>query len=173
MFVERKMIKALRWLFSLHEAEDFLYYDEEEMEEDGGLCLSEVCRALRENAETVYQYSVKGKDEISFSYRGKELFEMRGCFITAVTEMYVSDDDVVSSAYNTELWLLEDMSFALVRCVRMTFGSEHCEYRTSYRSIIKRVSGRKDLICPAEELFEALAEMCVPQWEGIATIYEI
>ena len=171
MFVERKMIKALRWLFSLYEPEDFLFYDEEEIEIDGGLCLSEVSQALRGNAETVYQYSVKGNDTVGFNYRGKELFEMRGCFITAVNELAVCDE--ISSAYNTELWLLEDMTFALVRCVQVTFESENCKYRTSYRSIVKRVTGRKDLICPAEELFEALSEQCVPQWEGTATIYEI
>ena len=55
MFTERKMVEALEWLFDLFEPEDYEAYDEEEMGRTGGLYLPDVCMALRNNVETIYQ----------------------------------------------------------------------------------------------------------------------
>lgn len=172
MFAEREMVKALRWLISLYIPEDYdSGYDEEEYGEDGGLCLSEVCMGIRDKAEMIYQYEVRGNHELCFDYRGKELFEMRGCNLYCKNDSAVADG--ILSAYNTELWLLEDMTFAIVRCVHMTIEVGEVAYETEYRAIVKRVSDRDDLCFTPEELLSELEEMCVPQWECTATIYEI
>lgn len=60
MFNEREMSKAIDWLFELFSPEDYEGYDEDEIGYAGGLCLPEVCTALRGAAQTVYQYSVAG-----------------------------------------------------------------------------------------------------------------
>jgi len=171
MFREKDMVKALSWLIGLYEPIDFGAYDEEELGVDGGICLEEVCMGVRDKVQTIYQYTVESSHELGFKYRGKELFRQRGCKI--YSDMEVGASDVITSTYEKELWLLEDMSFALVHCVSMGIGAEDNEYITEYRSIIKRFEGKQDLFMTPEDLLEELEEMCVPQWEHTATIYEM
>ena len=67
MFNEREMSKAIDWLFELFSPKDYEGYDEDEIGYAGGLCLPEVCTALRGAAQTVYQYSVAGGYEKCWS----------------------------------------------------------------------------------------------------------
>ncbi len=46
-------------------------------------------------------------------------------------------------------------------------------YATEYRSIVKLLKERDDLFFTPESLTEELEEMCIPQWENEATIYEL
>lgn len=55
MFTEKEMSDALKWLFDLFQPEDYEAYDEEEVG-CAALCLPEVCMALRDKAETPYEY---------------------------------------------------------------------------------------------------------------------
>lgn len=115
MFTERKMEEAIEWLFDLFEPEDYEAYDEEEMGRTGGLYLPEVCIALRDRAESIYEYTVDSLREQGFDYRGKELFDKRGCMIMSqVDQAAIGEEEIF---YNTELWLMEDMTFVIVRCV--------------------------------------------------------
>ena len=54
MFSEREMSKAIDWLFELFSPEDYEGYDEDEIGYAGGLCLREVCTALRGEEQKVY-----------------------------------------------------------------------------------------------------------------------
>lgn len=171
MFTENKMSEAIEWLFNLFEPEDYEGYDEDEIGYAGGLCLPEVCTALRDAMQTVYQYSVDGSYEKSFNYRGLELFDQRACLITSDVEVAVLDN--IKTMYETELWMMEDMSFSIVRCVTMTIGSGENEYTTNYRVFKKKVEDGYDLFFTPEELIEELESICVPQWEYEATIYEL
>lgn len=80
MFTEKEMSDALKWLFDLFQPEDYEAYDEEEVG-CAALCLPEVCMALRDKAETAYEYVVKTNIDRGFEYRGKELFMQRACLI--------------------------------------------------------------------------------------------
>lgn len=171
MFNEREMSKAIDWLFELFEPDDYEGYDEEEIGYAGGLCLPEVCIALRGNAQTVYQYTADGPHEKSFHHRGKELFGQRACLLYSDIDHGVCD--IATTAYSTELWLLEDMTFAIVRCVSIEYGAEDCNYTTEYRSFVKMVEDGDDLFFSPEDLMEELEEMCIPQWESEAIIYEL
>lgn len=106
MFNEREMSKAIDWLFELFSPEDYEGYDEDEIGYAGGLCLPEVCTALRGAAQTVYQYSVTGGYEKCFDYRGMELLDQRACLIISDVEQAVLDE--IKTTYETELWLMED-----------------------------------------------------------------
>lgn len=121
--------------------------------------------------QTVYQYSVIGGYEKSFDYRGIELFNQRGCLILSDVEQMVFDE--AKTTYATELWLLEDMSFAIVHCVNMKIGSEDTGYVTEYRAFKKPLEISDDLFFSPESLIEELESMCIPQWEHEATIYEL
>ena len=89
MFTEEGMKEALRWLIGLYRPDDYEAYDEDEIGEDGGLCLTEVSQALRDKFQTVYQYEVKGTHEYNFNYRGRELFNMQGCLLYTDMEIGV------------------------------------------------------------------------------------
>lgn len=165
------MVKALSWLIGLYKPEDYNAFDEEEYGASGGLYLPDLAMVLRDKAQTIYQYSVESNFEHGFDYRGKELFHQRGCKLYTDCEIGVCD--IASTLYQKELWLLEDMSFAIVHCVVMTVGNGDFDYITEYRSITKRLVNRNDLFMNPEELLEELEEMCIPLWEHAATIYEL
>ena len=129
LFNEREMSLALAKLFELFSPSDYEAFDEEEIGYAGGLCLPEICMALKDAVQTVYQYSVIGGYEKSFDYRGVELFNQRGCLIISDVEQMVFDE--AETIYATELWLLEDMSFAIVHCVKMKIGSEDADHHLS------------------------------------------
>ena len=133
--------------------------------------MPEVCTALRGAAQTVCQYSVVGGYEKCFNYRGMELFDQRACLIISDVEQAVLDE--IKTTYETELWLMEDMNFAIVRCVSMLIGSDDTGYVTEYRAFKKILKSAEDLFFSPEELIEELESMCVPQWEHEATIYEL
>lgn len=171
MFTEKEMDKAINWLFGLFVVEDYEAYDDEEIGNAGGLCLPEVCNALREKAQTVYQYQIESPFEKGFRYRGKELFGQRACMMYSDVE--IAAFDMVATTYETELWLLEDMSFAVVHCVVVKVESDEMSHTTEYRAVVKKVESRNDLFFTPESLIEVLEEICVPQWESEATIYEL
>ena len=112
LFKEREMSLALTKLFELFSPSDYEAFDEEEIGYAGGLCLPEVCMALKDAVQTVYQYSVTGGYEKSFDYRGVELFNQRGCLILSDVEQMVFDE--AETTYATELWLLEDMLSVII-----------------------------------------------------------
>ena len=62
MFNEREMSKAIDWLFELFSPEDYEGYDEDEIGYAGGLCLPEVCTALRGAAQAQSQLKAIYKD---------------------------------------------------------------------------------------------------------------
>ena len=165
LFNEREMS------LELFSPSDYEAFDEEEIGYAGGLCLPEICMALKDAVQTVYQYSVIGGYEKSFDYRGVELFNQRGCLIISDVEQMVFDE--AETIYATELWLLEDMSFAIVHCVKMKIGSEDTGYVTEYRAFKKPLEISEDLFFSPELLIEELESMCVPLWEHEATIYEL
>ena len=171
MINEREMSKAIDWLFELFDPTDYEGYDEGEIGYAGGLCMPEVCIALRGAMQTVYQYSVDGGYEKSFDYRGLELFDQRACLIISDVEQAVLDS--IKIMYETELWLMEDMSFSIVRCVTMFIGSDDTGCTSDYRVFKKKVESRDDLFFTPEELIEELESICVPQWEHEAAIYEL
>ena len=171
MFKEKKMIRAMKWLFSLYAIDDFDGYDEEAYGEDFGLCLEEVVLALRNNAQIVHEYEVDGSIEFAFKYKGKELFSQRAIKIFSDMEVGASSNQTDVS-YLTELWLLEDMSFAVTHCIEMRHD-DGIVYESRHRTFVKKVKGRNDLFFVPEDLIDTLEETCVPIWESEATIYEL
>lgn len=172
MFTVREMEKALNWLMGLYTPEDAGGIDVAELLELSGGEIEELCVGLRNNAENIYEYSFTSFEGVCFDYRGKELFTQRGIYI-AGSEMYEEEDEEIDIVYRRELWLLEDMTFAIVRCVSNSFENEDTCFDTQYRTIEKRMEGREDIFIEPDFLVEELLTNCVPVWEGDATIYEL
>lgn len=73
-------------------------------------------------------------------------------------------------SYHTELWMLEDMSFAVTHCIEISHD-DGIIYESRYRTFVQKVKGREDLFFAPEKLIDTLEELCVLIWESEATIY--
>ena len=163
MFNEREMSKAIDWLFELFSPEDYESYDEDEIGYAGGLCLPEVCTALRGAAQTVYQYSVAGGYEKCFNYRGMELFDQRACLIISDVEQAVLDE--IKTTYETELWLMEDMERSstiaeLMEHRRIQAGAKEYKGHT-YMDLARFDEATKHMI-----IFDVLTNKSPVGWKG-------
>lgn len=163
MFNEREMSKAIDWLFELFSPEDYESYDEDEIGYAGGLCLPEVCTALRGAAQTVYQYSVTGGYEKCFDYRGMELFDQRACLIISDVEQAVLDE--IKTTYETELWLMEDMERSstiaeLMEHRRIQAGAKEYKGHT-YMDLARFDEATKHMI-----IFDVLTNKSPVGWKG-------
>lgn len=148
MFNEREMSKAIDWLFELFSPEDYEGYDEDEIGYAGGLCLPEVCTALRGAAQTVYQYSVAGGYEKCFNYRGMELFDQRACLIISDVEQAVLD----ISATNTQRYLQQTSVTGIwslqIQRARPTNFVAPCVPSLKFRALTFQICSATVWICP-------------------------
>ena len=131
----------------------------------------EVVMALRDKTQIVYQYKVDTDFEMGFKYRSAELFDQRAILVYEENETSTFSNATTTS-YNTELWLLEDMSFMIAHLVRMAHN-DGVAYESEYRTVVKQLETREDLFFSPENLIETLEEMCIPIWESEAIIYEL
>ena len=151
--------------------EEGCYTEDEAAELVESLDIYSLLQVVRHNATTVYSYITQGRQERSFNYRGEDLFRQKATLLYEETDQVTME--IVVATRTLELWLLEDMSFALVHNVSMVIKSGDFYYATEYRSIVKLLKDRDDLFFTPESLTEELEEMCIPQWENEATIYEL
>ena len=86
-------------------------------------------QAVWNKAETVYAYRADGKNALSLDYRSSELFKQRATLLYEdVGDSYIG---AVFAARSMELWLLEDMGFAVV--AKFSVNAGEGEYVTEYR----------------------------------------
>lgn len=173
MFTKKEMTQALRWLIGLFEPEDYEAYDEEELGIDGGLDLACVCLALRNKVETAYEFSMDVSRDEDIHYRGRDLFDQRA--VKVYSDWIFATNYPYCISYEQELWLLEDMTFAVVNRISMddTNRGKVPQFQTGFRCLSHKVESADDLFFSPEELLEELESSCVPVWEGQATIYEL
>ena len=88
-------------------------------------------QTLRFFSETVYVYKAEGDLENGCNYCGLELFSHRATMI--YSQCVLEAFGVVQLSRFLELWLLDDLSFALVASTETEY--EGGEYRTAYRVI--------------------------------------
>ena len=136
------------------------------------VCWENLFHEIRDRAEPVYAFDANGLLSAALKYRGRKLFDSNATLLWRELTHAEEDDGLDTTRY-LEMWLLEDMSFALVHNVSMVIKSGDFYYATEYRSIVKLLKERDDLFFTPESLTEELEEMCIPQWENEATIYEL
>lgn len=144
-------------------------YDQTEIKE----MLSEIdfntlIQAVRHNADTIYTFRTDSQCEFGLQYRGLELLDKRG------TLLYEDVHDAVAEAglavRSTELWLLEDMSIAVVSCVSIIVGEN--ELTAEYR-VLKGHDWADCCIENLEDFVEDLQEMCATHYSPTKPFYEL
>ena len=111
--------------------EEGCYTEDEAAELVESLDIYSLLQVVRHNATTVYSYITQGRQERSFNYRGEDLFRQKASLLYEETDQVTME--IVVATRTLELWLLEDMSLAVVSCVSVNY--DHDGYITQYRTI--------------------------------------
>ena len=110
--------------------EEGCYTEDEAAELVESLDIYSLLQVVRHNATTVYSYITQGRQERSFNYRGEDLFRQKASLLYEETDQVTME--IVVANRTLELWLLEDMSLAVVSCVSVNY--DHDGYITQYRT---------------------------------------
>ena len=154
MFNEKDMSTAIINIFDLFNEED--YEDEAKQFTINELsdALPSICAALRAEAEVPFEYKLENNIMQQFNYCGRELFGQRACLLYYAPQHDVMD--VVKTRLDYELWLLEDTTIAIVRCVHSELGDEKNSFVADYRTVLTQGPEYDDLFFPPEDLLEML-----------------
>ncbi len=126
-------------------------------------------QAVWNKAETVYAYRADGKNALSLDYRSAELFKQRATLLYEdVGDSYIG---AVFAARSMELWLLEDMGFAVV--AKFSVNAGEGEYVTEYRVYKGSDWADSEISLDLEDLVAELAALCDPYYEHEQPIYEL
>lgn len=126
-------------------------------------------QAVWNKAETVYAYRADGKNALSLDYRSAELFKQRATLLYEdVGDSYIG---AVFAARSMELWLLEDMGFAVV--AKFSVNAGESEYVTEYRVYKGSDWADSEIFLDLEDLVAELAALCDPYYEHEQPIYEL
>ena len=120
------------------------------------------------NATTVYSYITQGRQERSFNYRGEDLFRQKASLLYEETDQVTME--IVVATRTLELWLLEDMSLAVVSCVSVNY--DHDGYITQYRTIKDTPVMDSELCLDLGELVKDLNGLCGPVDEHPQPVYD-
>lgn len=159
MFTEEKIKGAFQALCELYDEEDRWMLDDNFFDVEG---LSNYCmaKALENRMNEVFEYKVISEARTHVDFRGRYLFEQRAVRIITA-ENFSMENYHYGMEYDAELWLLEDMSFAVVHCFR-TMMEEHGRpgALTEYRIVRNDIESSEDLFFTIEELLEELDCIC-------------
>lgn len=126
-------------------------------------------QAVWNKAETVYAYRADGKNALSLDYRSAELFKQRATLLYEdVGDSYIG---AVFAARSMELWLLENMGFAVV--AKFSVNAGEGEYVTEYRVYKGSDWADSEISLDLEDLVAELAALCDPYYEHEQPIYEL
>ena len=168
MYSQEGLRYAITGLFCSRMGEDGYTMQEAEEHLDK-LDFSALLQAARNNARTVYAYTTQGTQEKSFNYRGPELFGQKA------TLLYEEDDqstmEIAVTTRTLELWLLEDMGFAVV--AKFSVNAGEGEYVTEYRVYKGSDWADSEISLDLEDLVAELAALCDPYYEHEQPIYEL
>lgn len=167
MFTEKAVEETVKRMAHL------LFDYDEDVDVDGivrGIDYENVTQYLRNRIETIYTYKAKGDREKSFDYFGKELVPQRGVLI--FRELERGGSDIVVTSYEKELWILEDMTLAVIMCFSVGVADEDMAYSTEFRTFKGTMEDDAGFdICP-EDMEELFQDMCCEQYEWEAPYYE-
>mgnify|MGYP000000556176 FL=1 len=148
--------------------EEGCYTEDEAAELVESLDIYSLLQVVRHNATTVYSYITQGRQERSFNYRGEDLFHQKATLLYEETDQVTME--IVVATRTLELWLLEDMSLAVVSCVSVNY--DHDGYITQYRTIKDTPVMDSELCLDLGELVEDLNGLCGPVYEHTQPVYE-
>lgn len=166
MYNKQELENIIQEMFS--DATERGYTEEEAEDLLDGICFDTLLQAIRHNAERVYVFRTDTECEIGLNYRGKELFDQRATLL--YEEIHDAVCDVGFVFRSTEMWLLENMSIAVVSCVSVVIGND--ELAAEYR-VVKSYDWEDCGIENLEDFAEELRAMCDRHYGYDKPVYEL
>jgi len=161
MFTPKKIENALVKLFDLFDAEvmENLYENYDEEIED--ISPKWLAKAFTENAGTIPEFRMVCRAGDGIDYNGRVLFKHRGVILLSYPESIIENERMRTVTF-TELWFLEDMTFAIVQYAgTMTKNGEDADCITEYRRHVKTIRTEEDVFFEPEDLICALDDTCM------------
>jgi len=173
LFCEKEILQAFERIYDLFDKE-IMKVMEENHSEEMDIPYDILVQAVRDKAMTVYEYRAIADAGDCIDYYGKELFDQRATFILSYVDVS-AENEQYSVEYRTELWLLEDMNFAIVHSV-VTVVKSGDKYSciTEYRNFVKIIKEKEDVFFEPEDFLCELDDLCAFfAATNEATIYEL
>ena len=138
--------------------EEGCYTEDEAAELVESLDIYSLLQVVRHNATTCIPTSPRAGRNGPFNYRGEDLFRQKATLLYEETDQVTME--IVVATRTLELWLLEDMSLAVVSCVSVNY--DHDGYITQYRTIKDTPVMDSELCLDLGELVEDLKRAVRP-----------
>ena len=161
MFTPKKIENALARLFDLFDPEIMEGLYENYGEEIEDISPYWLAKAFKENACPIYEYRAICRVGDGIDYTGRVLFKNRGVRVLSYLDSSMENERlrVISC---TELWLLEDMTFAVVQYVgTMVKGNGDADCITEYRRFVSKIKTEEDVFFDPEDLLCTLDDTCM------------
>ncbi len=173
MFTEKGIKQAVIQLYELFDEDDRAEI-ESLMEMEIEDFFPDLAAALYDKLSTAYQYRMENNMGECLSYYGGELFGQRAAFIMRYYDIS-AEENGVEIDYASELWLLEDMNFAIVHVVRTEIQeNEAPRHISEYRKMVTTIEDTDDLFFTVEDFLSELEDICMfYNVQNEATIYEL
>lgn len=134
--------------------------------------------ALKETFDDLFQQAVEEgcytEDEAAELVESLDIYSLLQVVRQKATLLYEETDqvtmEIVVATRTLELWLLEDMSLAVVSCVSVNY--DHDGYITQYRTIKDTPVMDSELCLDMGELVKDLNGLCGPVYEHTQPVYE-
>ena len=161
MFAVEEIEKAMSRIFELFALEEVGTLLEE------GYCLDNVlepdvlAEKFRKSASDVYLFLHSSGPEDNGIKRGKCLFDQKAAFVDTFSHerQRIGGNEIHS---DHELWLLEDMTFAHVCCIRtLKLEGEQVTSVTECRTLVGFIGDQDDLFFDVESFLESLDEIAL------------
>ena len=119
------------------------------------------------NMQTVLTYKVECDKSYATPYRSEPLFECRASRICTIFERGCFSE--VSDEYETELWMLEDFTFAVVKIFRIKMTG----YQTEFRTCKGFIPDIRTIPCDLEDFTRVLHNFIAKYYDMQTPICEI
>lgn len=173
MFTPKKIAKAFENLFELFDEDILSALNENYHEEIDDISPFWLAKAFNANATKLCGYRAVSHIGDGVNFYGKPLTKKKGVLLLNYLDSSIENDHL-QMVHTSELWLLEDMSFAHVRCIgTLIKGDERPDAATEYRQFVRRVARKDDIFFEPDDLICNLDDSCTfAQVMNKATICE-
>lgn len=161
MFTPKKIDGAFNKLFCMYDMKEFFEACDEYEEEMEYIDPDILSVKYQKEAKQVFEYLVSSGPEDEGTYHGGDLFErMAVCVARADSKPF--ETKRIRIVTGLELWLLEDMTFAQVDCVRvLTLKNKNVTSVTEHRRLINTIEREEDIMIDLGYLICSLDDACL------------
>ena len=145
MFTSKKIRKAFEKLFEMFDEDELEALIDNYLDEIASISPYWLAKAFNANATKLYGYRAVSHIEDGMNFYGKPLTKKKGVLLLNYVNSSIENEHL-QMVNCSELWLLEDMSFAHVRCFgTLIKGDERPDAATEYRQFVRRVARKDDI----------------------------